>query len=132
MDFGQKMKTIRLDKDIELEQLSEKVCVSSSTLESFERGEFVPSVETLLKICHVLEVTPNDLLLDVTFPNRENANCCSTILQAKDRNLSRDEKIMFARAAQAQGQLYSAYLQRKLHIGFEEANEIVAYVRSME
>lgn len=43
-------------------ELAKKLDVGLSTYGKYERDEYQPKFETLLKICHYLQVTPNELL----------------------------------------------------------------------
>ena len=67
MDYillGQRIRHFRLRLHLTQEQLAEKAGVSASFLGHIERGTRVASLETLMKFCTALEVTPNDLLGD--------------------------------------------------------------------
>ena len=65
MDYyamGQRIRRLRRQKGLTQEQLAELVELSPSFLGHIERGSRVASLETLMKLCTALEVTPNDLL----------------------------------------------------------------------
>lgn len=67
MDYivmGQRIRHYRIKKHLTQEQLAEQVDMSSSFVGHIERGTRVASLETLMKLCIALEVTPNDLLGD--------------------------------------------------------------------
>lgn len=67
MDYtmlGRRIRRYRIEKHLTQEQLAEMADVSASFLGHIERGTRVASLETLMKLCAVLEVTPNDLLGD--------------------------------------------------------------------
>lgn len=62
--MGERIRHYRQQKRLTQEQLAEKIDLSASFLGHIERGTRVASLETLMKICTALEVTPNDLLED--------------------------------------------------------------------
>lgn len=65
MDYkllGMKIRLFRRKRGMTQEQLAERVDLSASFIGHVERGTRVSSLETLMKLCHVLQVTPNDLL----------------------------------------------------------------------
>ena len=73
MDYiilGQRIRRHRLQKKLTQEQLAEQVGVSPAFLGHVERGSRIPSLETLMKLCRALAVTPNALLGD---PGQEDA-----------------------------------------------------------
>jgi HTH-type transcriptional regulator, competence development regulator len=50
------LESIRLDKQLTLEELAQKSQISMEKLRQYELGQKVPSVQTLLKLSSVLEV----------------------------------------------------------------------------
>ncbi len=67
MDYimmGRRIRLYRHQKKLTQEQLAEQVGVSASFMGHIERGSRIASIETLMKICAVLNVTPNELLSD--------------------------------------------------------------------
>lgn len=62
--FGQQIRRIRKQKRLTQEQLAELTDMSASFLGHIERGTRVASIDTLMKLCTALSVTPNDLLGD--------------------------------------------------------------------
>lgn len=62
--FGQQIRRIRKQRRLTQEQLAEQIDMSASFLGHIERGTRVASIDTLMKLCAVLAVTPNDLLGD--------------------------------------------------------------------
>ncbi len=46
------------------EELAELADISVDTISNIERGKFLPSLLTLIKLCNALNVTPNDILRD--------------------------------------------------------------------
>ena len=53
-------------------EVAEKANLSDRTYADIERGHVNMRVDTLLKICDVLKITPNDILTDVEFNSEIN------------------------------------------------------------
>ena len=67
MDYiimGQRIRHYRQKQHMTQEQLAEQAAVSASFLGHIERGSRIASLETVMKLCVALNVTPNDLLSD--------------------------------------------------------------------
>lgn len=67
MDYialGWRIRFFRKKRGLTQEQLAERVGVSSSFLGHIERGSRAASLETLMRLCRALEITPNDLLAE--------------------------------------------------------------------
>lgn len=62
------MRRYRHERKLTQEQLAEAADISASFLGHIERGSRVLSVDTLLRLCTALRVTPNELL-GMEFPN---------------------------------------------------------------
>lgn len=62
--IGKNIKRIRNDRKITQKELAESLGIIEQTVSKIERGVFSPSFATLLKICEILETTPNELLLE--------------------------------------------------------------------
>lgn len=60
--FGQKIKNLRKLQKYTQERLSEMIDIDVRQVARIEAGESLPSIETLIRMCEVLNVTPNDLL----------------------------------------------------------------------
>lgn len=61
-DLGRRIRTLRQKQQLTQEQLAEKIDMSTSFLGHIERGSRVSSLETLVKICNVLDANPGFLL----------------------------------------------------------------------
>ena len=74
-DFGQRVRASRRALGLTQEELAEKVGISASFMGHIERGSRVASLETLVALCNVLQVSPQTLLqaslnaLDVHLPS---------------------------------------------------------------
>ena len=65
MDYitlGRRIRSLRKKNNLTQEQLAEQADVSASFLGHVERGSRIPSLETVMKLCSALKVSPNDLL----------------------------------------------------------------------
>ena len=60
--LGTKIRERRKEKKYTLEQLAEKLDVSTTFIGQIERAKGIPSLETLVKIANVLEVSTDSLL----------------------------------------------------------------------
>lgn len=61
--FADNLKKYRKKKKISQEELAIAVGTTKTSIYSYEKGTSYPNIEILCKICNVLFVTPNDLLL---------------------------------------------------------------------
>ncbi|MDO7788159.1 helix-turn-helix domain-containing protein [Desulforamulus aquiferis] len=62
--LGYRLKIAREKKKLTQEQLAEKIGVSNNYISNIERSHSIPSLETIVKICNVLDITPDYLVLD--------------------------------------------------------------------
>lgn len=60
--FGFKLTEIRDNKNMNRKELGKFLGVSESTIWAWECGVHFPRISMFLKVCELLEVTPNDLL----------------------------------------------------------------------
>ena len=63
--FGNNIRKYRLSKDLTQEALALKCDITTPTMSGIERGKSTPSFPTFIKIIQALDVTPNQLLLNV-------------------------------------------------------------------
>ncbi len=74
-DLGARVRAMRRQMALTQEQLAEKIGISASFLGHIERGTRVASLETLVALCNVLNVSPVYLLtaslhsFDSSMPN---------------------------------------------------------------
>lgn len=62
--FGRIVRKLRIEKKLSILTFAEQVGICRNYVSQIESGDKLPSFETLLLIAQVLEVTPNDLLVD--------------------------------------------------------------------
>ena len=60
--LGRKIRQQRKKKKYTLEQLAEKLDVSTTFIGQIERAKGIPSLETLVKIANILEISTDSLL----------------------------------------------------------------------
>lgn len=65
--LGLRIKNAREAKNLSQEQLAEIIGMSNNYISNIERNRSIPSLETLVKICNALDVTPDYALLDSVF-----------------------------------------------------------------
>ena len=65
--MGNRMRTARKQKGYTQETLAETVGVTTGHIGSIERGRAKIGLETFVRICRVLDVTPDELLFDSAF-----------------------------------------------------------------
>ena len=68
MDYklmGQRIREHRKKKGLTQEQLAELIDISPSFMGHIERGGRISSLDTVMRLCEVLEVMPNELLTDM-------------------------------------------------------------------
>ena len=65
--LGQRIKTLRAEKDWSLKDLAGSTGISVSQLSSIERGIHLPSLEGLIAISRALNRKPSSLLQDIEF-----------------------------------------------------------------
>ena len=64
--LGERVAALRKKKGLTQSALAEKAEISNNYVSNIENNHSIPSLETLMKICAALDVTPNDLLLGVS------------------------------------------------------------------
>ena len=62
INLGRRVKNLRRAQHMTQEDLAEKLGISASFLGHIERGTRIASLETLVKLCQVLDTDPNYLL----------------------------------------------------------------------
>jgi len=60
--FGEKLKAVRKSKRLTQLELSKRLGVSKGTVSAYEQGLSYPSIETLVNICDILNISADYLL----------------------------------------------------------------------
>ncbi len=74
MDYklmGEKIRYYRKRKRLTQEQLAELIDMSPSFVGHIERGSRICSLDTVMRLCEVLEIMPNELLIGIQLPQVE-------------------------------------------------------------
>lgn len=67
--FGQRLREQRKQRGLSIEQLAEKLDITSHYLGDIERGLKYPSMDTFIRIVNVLEVPADTFLRDDALPS---------------------------------------------------------------
>ena len=62
--LGHRLKIAREKKQLTQEQLAERIGVSNNYISNIERNHSIPSLDTIVKLCNILDITPDYLVLD--------------------------------------------------------------------
>ena len=62
LEFGNRIKTLRIKKSITQEQLAERLGVTKSTISGYELGTRYPSIDMLIKLAQSFNVSTDFLL----------------------------------------------------------------------
>ena len=101
MNIGTKLKSLRIEKGIEPQDMALKLAISETTYRRYERNEAVPDINMLEKIALVLDKTFFDLLPDtILFTNNDQKGGIalayqSTINQQNEKLIELLEKSIF-------------------------------------
>ncbi|MGE7667070.1 helix-turn-helix domain-containing protein [Ureibacillus composti] len=60
--FHEQLRFLREERNLSLEELSKLSQIGVEKLTQYEKGERIPSLQTILKLSNVLEVPPSNLL----------------------------------------------------------------------
>lgn len=60
---GKRISLIRKNRGMTQEQLAEKAELSNIYISHIENSRSIPSLETLMKLCSALDITPDEVLL---------------------------------------------------------------------
>lgn len=65
MKFGEKLKSLRNSKKLSQTTLATMIDVKHNTVSDWEHNRYYPDVNTIMKLCEILETTPNYLIIDI-------------------------------------------------------------------
>lgn len=68
MDFAKNLQAIRKEAKLSQEDVAEKLHISRQAVSKWEMGQSSPDAETCAKLCEVLGVSPERLLLGIETP----------------------------------------------------------------
>lgn len=78
--FGNRLKKLRVDKDLNQEQLGELIGVTKATISNWENGKGYADGDTLIKLANYFEVT-TDYLLGFNTDDINNINALKIALR---------------------------------------------------
>ena len=81
---GNKLKSIRLDRDISANQLSLKLSLNPTTISKIETGNAYPSFEVFFKICEQLDISPSEFFNNSPVPLKLSPEQEKLIANVKD------------------------------------------------
>lgn len=87
--IGANIRKVRLQRKMRQEDLAEKTDLSPNYIGAIERGEKIPSLETLLLIINTLNVSSDVILCDVVDADY---NVKASLLSSKIEGLSKEDK----------------------------------------
>lgn len=61
--IGRRLAEIRKSRKLTQEKLAEQTDLANNYISNIENSRSIPSLETLVKLCDALDVTPNEILL---------------------------------------------------------------------
>ena len=62
MAFGDNLKRLRTNKEFTQEYLGKVLCLSRTTISKNKKGKMQPSIETLIKLSEIFNVTVDELI----------------------------------------------------------------------
>ena len=68
IELAKHLQSLRKKANMSQEDLAEQLHISRQAVSKWEQGQSTPDVETCLKLCELLKVTPNQLLLGFDTP----------------------------------------------------------------
>lgn len=72
--IGKRLAEIRKGQKITQEKLAERTNLANNYISNIENSRSIPSLETLVKLCDALGVTPNDILLGASLNSNQYMN----------------------------------------------------------
>ena len=89
VDFGNRIKTLRLQNNLTQEQLASRLSLTKSVVSAYETGLRMPSYDTLISISRIFKVTTDYLLglerkqeIDLSGLTEEEINALLNLIKA--------------------------------------------------
>lgn len=92
--LGTNIRNRRKEKNYTLEQLAEKLDVSTTFIGQIERAKGKPSLETLVKIANVLEISPDSLLFGDLNAQSGNNHFTKKIVELTENFSPKDKELL--------------------------------------
>ena len=87
MNMGEKLRTLRLNRNLTQNQIADRIGLAISAISSYESGMRYPSYETLIKLARIFHVSTDYLLgmtdtrsIDVSCLDDESIKCISQLV----------------------------------------------------
>lgn len=90
--FGNNLKTIRKQKKLTQDFVSEQINISTDLLRNIENGRNIGSIPTLLNLCNFLEVTPDTLFSPLLTTKKETLD--TTLIEYINSISKKDKEII--------------------------------------
>lgn len=74
INYGQKLKLARESLGLTQEKVAEYLDLGPRYISDIERNKTKGSIDTLIKLCNIYNITPNDLLSDYIYFNIDTVN----------------------------------------------------------
>lgn len=74
INYGQKLKKARESLGLTQEKVAEYLGLGTRYISDIERNKTKGSIDTLIKLCNIYNITPNDLLSEYIYFNVETNN----------------------------------------------------------
>ena len=92
--LGRNIRKQRKEKKYTLEQLAEKLDVSTTFIGQIERAKGIPSLETLVKIANVLEISADSLLFGDLDAKSGNSYFIKRIAELTETFTQKDKELL--------------------------------------
>ena len=92
--LGKQIRKYRRSKKYTLEQLAERLDVSTTFIGQIERAKGIPSLETLIKIANVLEVSTDSLLFGDLNVEAGSSHFINTIMELTKSFNEKDKELL--------------------------------------
>ncbi len=86
--IGKRIRELREEQQLSREKLSEKANISNQFLADIETGKKGMTVETFIKICVALSVSPNDLIFGFKDTNKDTEEILSMLNISDEKTVS--------------------------------------------
>jgi len=83
--IGEKIKSLRKQKKMTLQQLAKESDISAGYISKMERGAVNPTIKNIQRLCFALGITANELMVDQSKIEKRAALQQSYVLRKKDR-----------------------------------------------
>ena len=93
--LGKRIRQQRKEKKYTLEQLAEKLDVSTTFIGQIERAKGIPSLETLVKIANALEVSTDSLLFGDLNTKSGNNHFIKEVAELTETFTPKEKELLF-------------------------------------